>query len=71
MKVIIADSSHMILCTIYNNSIRIPVAGDYVCFNRNRSAGKVYEEDIRQDGIVEKVMIDYIQDIAIVTVKET
>jgi len=71
MKVIIADSNHKILTTISDNSIRIPVKGDYICYTVTTDPKLVYEEMQHKDGIVEKVMIDYVQDIAIVTVKET
>ncbi|KKN76210.1 hypothetical protein LCGC14_0372360 [marine sediment metagenome] len=71
MKVIIADSSNMILCNIYDDSIRIPIKGDYVCYRRNIGAQLIRQDLRAEEGIVEKVMLDYVQDIAIVTVKET
>lgn len=71
MRVIIADQSHMILCTINDSSIRIPVKGDFVYYNDTSKRTMVREEIPIKDGIVEKVMLDYVQDIAIVTVKES
>jgi len=70
MRVIIADTRHKILCTIQDSSIRIPVKGDYVCYHDQSSKTIVYEEEVIRDGIVEKVMIDYVQDVAIVTLKD-
>jgi len=69
MKVVIADSTNMILSTIYDVAIRIPVVGDHVCYSLQAKSLMVGADDEVRDGIVEKVMIDYAQDVAIVTVK--
>lgn len=70
MRIVIADSNHKILSSIYDSTIRIPVKGDYVCYLLQIRPALVSEEMPARDGIVEKVMIDYVQDIAIVTVKD-
>jgi len=71
MKVIISNEKMEVQCTIYDTAIRIPVKGDWVCYTIQGKPDLVYAENEHRDGVVEKVMIDYVQDIAIVTVKET
>jgi len=70
MKVIISNEKMEVQCTIYDYKIRIPVKGDYVCYAIQGKPELVYQENEHRDGIVQKVMIDYVQDIAIVTVKD-
>lgn len=71
MKVMFANPDHKVLCEYVTDHGRVPVKGDYVTFRDYSGTHSVYEEMSIQVGIVEKVMLDYIQDIAIVTVKET
>lgn len=72
MKVVIVDTSHKILATLLPViGRRIPVKGDHVCFFDDSQALLMGQQKEAKDGIVEKVMLDYIQDIAIVTVKVT
>lgn len=68
MRVIIADTNHRIFTIIYQDSIRIPVKGDYLCFNMTQQMNTTSEEPQIAEGIVLKVMIDYVQDAVIVTI---
>lgn len=68
MKVIIADKNMKILSTIVGSQLRVPIMNDYVCFHNSSDPQGIYQEMEAQDGRVVKVMIDYIQEIAIVTV---
>ena len=72
MKVVIHNEKGELQHTIYDDSVRIPVKGDYICHHARGVPKSILEEmPDTMTKIVKKVMIDYVQDIAIVTVKET
>ena len=69
MKVIISDEKFKVLTTIYDESVRIPVKGDYIQYNTTQQVASVYEKLPVNGGLVERVTIDYVQNAAVVTVK--
>jgi len=69
MRLVFANSDNHVLAEYERgDGSRIPVKGDYVCFRNIQRIAQDQSASI--EGIVKKVMLDYVQNIAIVTVRD-
>ena len=68
MNVTIVNSGLTVRCIIQDINTRIPVVGDYLRYHVNAVEHKAYENHSVEDGLVEKVIIDYVKSNAIVHV---
>lgn len=75
MELTIVNEKMEVLSTVHvivRNASRVPVKGDYVQFHITSGVQlKPLEVMATTQGLVEKVMIDYIRNLAIVTVKQS